>query len=450
MRRVELLLACAVAAGCGQWQRVGSDQGAEPSVTVAQLFDAASVYRAMGLLVAGAPLPFVASVRYLAGPADSTVALVALSLTNEGLRFRRASNEFVAEYRAEIAFRPDSGPPRQVARDEAVRVPTFQETLRADESVIYQQYLTLPPGSYLLSIVVRDRHGPNLARQEQRVAVPSYVAGGLASPVPYYEGSGRTVRTALPRLVANPRATLPFGAGDSLRLYVEAYGTGPGAAVAARILDATNTALWNDTVPLAGDSLLSSATFSLGPDALPLGRAELELGLIGSDQVVRTPILLSFSGQWVIANYDAMVDVLRYFDHPDLVRQLRDAPQDQRAAAWRDFWKKTDPVPITPDNEALVEYFRRVQAANARYREGSLPGWLTDRGEVFITLGDPDEVVDMSSDLNRGGGGVIRWGYIDLRVTLYFEDQTGFGQWRLTPASRADYQQVLARVRRAQ
>ncbi|MGH7646145.1 MAG: GWxTD domain-containing protein [Gemmatimonadales bacterium] len=449
MRPVELVLACAVAAGCGQWQRVGGDRQAEPSVTVAQVFDAASVYRAMGLLVAGAPLPFVASVRYLAGPADSTIALVALSLSNEGLRFQRAGNEFVAEYRAEIAFRPDSGSPRQVARDETVRVPTFQETLRADESVIYQQYLTLPPGSYLLGIVVRDRRGPNFARQEQRVTVPSYAAGGLASPIPYYEGSGRTVRTALPRLVVNPRATLPFGAGDSLRLHVEAYGTGPGAAVAARVLDPTGTALWGGTIALAGDSLLASASFALGPDALPLGRAELELGLIGSDWTVRTPILLSFSGQWVIANYEAMVDVLRYFDHPDLVRRLRDAPQDQRAAAWRDFWKQTDPVPITPDNEALVEYFRRVQAGNARFREGSLPGWLTDRGEVFITLGDPDEVVDMSSDLNREGGGVIRWGYINLRVTLYFEDQTGFGQFRLTPASRADYQQVLARVRRA-
>ncbi|MGH9258582.1 MAG: GWxTD domain-containing protein [Acidimicrobiales bacterium] len=450
MRRVVLVLACVAAAGCGQWQRVGADQRTEPAVGVAQVFDAASVYREMGLLVAGAPFPFVASARYLAGSADTTVALVALSLSNEALRFRRAGNEFVAEYRAEIAFRPDSGSPRQVAGDETVRVPTFQETLRADESVIYQQYLSLRPGSYLLSVVVRDRHSPNFARQEQRVTVPSYAAGGLATPIPYYEGSGRAARTALPRLVVNPRATLPFGVGDSLRVYVEAYGARPGAALSARVLDETGTALWNDTIALVGDSLLASASVALGPDALPLGRAELELGLIGSDQVVRAPILLSFSGQWVIANYDAMVDVLRYFEHPDLVRQLRDAPPEQRAAAWRDFWKQTDPIPITPDNEALVEYFRRVQAANARYREGSLAGWLTDRGEVLITLGDPDEVVDMSSDLNREGGGIIRWGYINLRLTLFFEDQTGFGQFRLTPASRSDYQQVLSRVRRAQ
>lgn len=450
MRRVELVLAGVLAAGCGQWQRVGSDQRAEPSVTVAQVFDAASVYRSMGLLVAGAPLPFVASVRFLAGPADSTVALVALSLSNEGLRFRRAGNQFVAEYRAEIAFRPDSGALRQIARDEAVRVPTFQETLRADESVIYQQYVVLSPGAYLLSIVVRDRHSPNFTRQEQRVTVPSYAAGGLASPIPYYEGFARAARTALPRLIANPRATLPFGAIDSLRVLVEVYGAAPGAAVVARVLDPAGPALWSDTLALAGDSLLASASVSLGPDALPLGRTELELSLVGSDQVVRTPILLSFSGQWVIANYDAMVDVLRYFEHADLVRRLRDTPPEERAVAWRGFWKDTDPVPLTPDNEALAEYFRRVQAANARFGEGSLPGWLTDRGEVLITLGDPDEVVDMSSDLNRGGGGMIRWGYINLRVTLYFEDQTGLGQFRMTPASRADYQQVLARVRRAQ
>jgi len=37
-----------------------------------------------------------------------------------------------------------------------------------------------------------------------------------------------------------------------------------------------------------------------------------------------------------------------------------------------------------------------------------------------------------------------------LRLTLFFQDQTGFGRFRLTPMSRAEYQRVLSRVRRAQ
>ncbi len=44
----------------------------------------------------------------------------------------------------------------------------------------------------------------------------------------------------------------------------------------------------------------------------------------------------------------------------------------------------------------------------------------------------------------------IRWSYTTLRLGLLFQDLTGFGRFELTPGSRADYQQVLARVRRSQ
>src|SRR2546422_1605729 len=53
------------------------------------------------------------------------------------------------------------------------------------------------------------------------------------------------------------------------------------------------------------------------------------------------------------------------------------------------------------ENEALEAYFRRIQIANQRFRESGDPGWLTDRGEVFITLGDPDDVFDFTADVSR-------------------------------------------------
>ena len=49
---------------------------------------------------------------------------------------------------------------------------------------------------------------------------------------------------------------------------------------------------------------------------------------------------------------------------------------------------------------------------------------------------------------SRGGTAVIRWTYNTLQLVLLFVDQTGFGRFRLTPSSRADYMRVLARVRR--
>src|SRR5207245_1687603 len=121
------------------------------------------------------------------------------------------------------------------------------------------------------------------------------------------------------------------------------------------------------------------------------------------------------------------------------VDKLRQAPPDQRPAVWRAFYKATDPVEITPENEALEAYFRRIQIANQRFRESGEPGWLTDRGEVFITLGEPDDVFDFTTDISRAGVRGVRWTYNTLRLTLFFQDNTGFGRFRLTPLSRAEY-----------
>jgi hypothetical protein len=42
----------------------------------------------------------------------------------------------------------------------------------------------------------------------------------------------------------------------------------------------------------------------------------------------------------------------------------------------------------------------------------------------------------------------VRWGYINQRLELFFRDESGFGRLRLLPASRADYERTLARLRR--
>jgi len=451
-RRAAALTALVIfAGGCGSGQRVGRpDASPTGTTTLPRLFDATSVYRSMGFLMGGASLPFVASVRYLAGPTpDSTLALLSVSLTNNTITFQRRGNEFIAEYRVEAAFRTDSGvvPVRQIARDEQVRVRSFQETLRTDESIIFQQFITLPPGTYRVAVMVRDRHGPAFARAERVDTTLRFAAGGLTRPIAIYTAEGRTQRSALPQLVANPRATLPYGA-DSIRFYVEVYGRGPGGLV-ARVVDAGDRELWRDTIPLAGNAELATATLAVAPGNLPVGQAELEAIPAGSVDTTRARFLVSFSNQWVITNFDEMLSLLRHFDRQEWVDSLRRAPPQQRPDLWRAFWRATDPVSITPENEALDDYFRRVQQANIRFQDEGQPGWLTDRGEVFITLGEPDEVLDLSSGLDRSGVRAIRWTYTNLRLVLYFQDQTGFGRFRLTPASRAEYQRVLARVRRS-
>jgi GWxTD domain-containing protein len=414
------------------------------------LFDAGPVYASMGLLVAGPPLPFVATVRYFADSSpDSTLALFALSLANHALSFQRDGSGFTAQYHVEVAFRRDTGSVRQFATDELVRVRTFQETLRADESVIYQQFVAMPPGVYQVDVTVRDRNAPAVSFRQRTDTIARFAGQGMATPLAVYQGPGRHRRAGVPKFVPNPRAMLSYGA-DSLRFYVEVYGARPGTRLAARASDQGGHEVWHDTLALAGDESLGSALVVIAPGDLPVGTGRFEVAPVGAgpEATRTTPFLVSFSDQWAITNYDQMISLLRYFERQEWVGKLRGATPEQRPAVWREFYRATDPNPATPENEALDAYFRRVQLANQRFREAGDPGWLTDRGEVFITLGEPDDVFDFSSDLARTGVRGVRWTYNAFRLTLFFQDQTGFGRYRLTPLSRAEFQRAAALSRR--
>jgi GWxTD domain-containing protein len=443
-------LAAGLAACSSGQQRPVAGPRPEQGAVISGVFDAGSMYGAMGLLVAGPPLPFVATIGYLAdATGDSTLALFGVSLANRALNFQRDGAAFIAHYHVEVAFRADTGAVRQLASDETVRVRTFQETLRADESVIYQQFIAVPPGVYRVMVTLRDQNGPAASHRERTDTVPRFAGQGMSAPLAVYQGAGRTRASDVPKLLVNPRATVSYGA-DTLRFYLEAYGERPGTRLVARALDQGGHEVWHDTLALAGTEALATGLAVLRPGELPVGAGRFEIGRIGADAAaLRTvPFLVSFSDQLAITSYDQMISLLRYFERQDWVDKLRHATPDQRPAVWREFYKATDPVEATPENEALDGYFRRIQIANQRFRESGDPGWLTDRGEVFITLGDPDDVFDFQSDVSRAGVRGIRWTYNSMRLTLFFQDNTGFGRYRLTPLSRAEFQRVVAQRRR--
>src|SRR5207245_10827471 len=112
----------------------------------------------MGLLVAGPPLPFVATLDYVADATpDSTLAVFGLSLSNHALTFQRDGNVFTAHYHVEVTFRADTGAGRKFARDETVRVQGLHEKLRCADSVILAHLHGFPLGIFPVWATGRDR-----------------------------------------------------------------------------------------------------------------------------------------------------------------------------------------------------------------------------------------------------------------------------------------------------
>ena len=57
------------------------------------------------------------------------------------------------------------------------------------------------------------------------------------------------------------------------------------------------------------------------------------------------------------------------------------------------FWKQRNPDPNSSENAFKTEHYRRIKYVNQWFGKNSpTPGWRTDRGRVYILLGEPKEV----------------------------------------------------------
>lgn len=66
---------------------------------------------------------------------------------------------------------------------------------------------------------------------------------------------------------------------------------------------------------------------------------------------------------------------------------------DADAKAFIDlFWARRDPTPDTPVNELRQQMEARIAVADKRYHFGRTPGSQTDRGLVYVLLGEPSDI----------------------------------------------------------
>jgi GWxTD domain-containing protein len=71
---------------------------------------------------------------------------------------------------------------------------------------------------------------------------------------------------------------------------------------------------------------------------------------------------------------------------------------EERDAFIEQFWRRRNPNPDSPENEFREEHYRRIAYANEHFAAGK-PGWMTDRGHIYIAFGPPD-----SQETHPSGG----------------------------------------------
>jgi GWxTD domain-containing protein len=100
------------------------------------------------------------------------------------------------------------------------------------------------------------------------------------------------------------------------------------------------------------------------------------------------------------------------------------------------FWQRRDNNPNTQVNEFKKEFFERINTANARYKTMSNEGYKTDRGRVFLKLGEPDEIDRHPNETDTKPYEVWYYNQVEGGVVYIFADLTGFNYYELLHSTK--------------
>jgi GWxTD domain-containing protein len=121
---------------------------------------------------------------------------------------------------------------------------------------------------------------------------------------------------------------------------------------------------------------------------------------------------------------------VRYIITKEERKIFLELPDPEKEKFKEEFWKRRDPDPRTKENEFKIEYMNRLERANDIFVSEARPGYMTDRGRIFILFGPPDYRETYSAGsydpygfLNGRSGEI--WHYGNFPVIFIDRDNTG-------------------------
>ena len=378
------------------------------------------------------------------GDAAATRVDVYVSVPFELLQFSEFNGTMVGEYSVTTTVRDttgrklfDSTYKRSVIEgDYAV---SRGKTGKADNGL--RRY-DLRPGPYRIEVVIRDVFGRRDHTVMRKIVVPSCNSGAadFSSVMLASDIEQRGERFSIVPYVGD----IIWSNELTLFAFVEVYlkNTPQRCAIAWDITAtdgrtlasgigepfvADNTAV-QSFVPLTVAQRLIPGTYSL----------RLRLHTVNNLDVADTSITLaersrpyivprSMTGS-VLSDVSLAIRQLIYVASQSDIDVIQSGTSEaDRLDRFEEYWKKLDPTPSSVRNEALEDYYARIEQANRRFKSYT-EGWLTDMGRVFVIYGEPTNIERFTAQ--NGVSLVVRWIYNNSQ-SFTFEDNTGFGDYRL-------------------
>ncbi len=368
---------------------------------------------------------------------DSTRLDLYLAVPSEALSFERNGAQFIARYQARIKVEGSGKSWLDTTFMRTVRTPAGASGAR-QHMEFYQLPVVVPAGSYVASLELLDQR-TNLAISNKRnvttidyTKFPFTLSGLLLVNKIREDSSGFVITPLLTEDVSR--------AAEGYFIFFEAYNnTGKTSfTLTTEYRTPDGKGVQSQSVAKTIPAGRSQQWIRLGYTGISRGSYMVELKAHPADDSTQTlaatqrMVRIEGSVDRLPLSEDELnekISQLRYVATQTEMDYIRDGEGfNERQKRYSEFWQRLDPTPGTPQNEAMDDYFGRIQYANDRYRSYAA-GWLTDKGRVYIIYGPPDNV---TTDPFRSDGKAIEtWQYYDRGLRLVFVDESGFGDFRL-------------------
>jgi GWxTD domain-containing protein len=355
---------------------------------------------------------------------------VAITVPYSELQWIRRDRGWAAGAEFTVAFEPRHGPGVGDVWERRLLVADFGLTRSPNTSMVERRTIPASPGRYDVRIGIRGVDGGEASVARSTIEVPDYsrVPVGFADlEIGVADSAGAFAPVITRRFGANvarlaARATLfDRRSGTWPREYVFRW----------RILDDLTQELVHGeqkvTLAHSAEPVIVRPTES----NLFLGAYvfEVELAEGKSKWRVERSFEVEESGPPRGREYERMLEPLALIADSREMAALRVDDPAEQVRAWEEFWRRRDPTPDTPRNEAMLEFFRRVRYADQHF-QGFGPGWRSDMGRIYIKYGPPDQVESRPASATVPQLEI--WYYNQPYRRFVFADREGFGRYILT------------------
>ncbi|MCD6097311.1 GWxTD domain-containing protein [bacterium] len=281
--------------------------------------------------------------------------------------------------------------------------------------------LLAPPGDYSIEIFLEDKYAKKRYSKKKKIRLPDYKKGeSQLSDILFFKSVAGTLYPLLTPDID------PTDTGNYI--YFECY---PKEKTDSILLDicishrGTGKDCEKKSFPTSEVIRvyhpLAFSTFSSGKYSISVRK--------GGEEASRELYIYLDPEKELLFDTKAAVSKLSLIASSTELDSIRNAKTDEeKLSIWENFWKRRDPSPGTAENEAKDEYYRRIRWAN-EHLSGLLPGWTSDRGQIYILYGEPDEIEVHPFELNSKPYEI--WYYYQLDKEFIFVDKTGFGDYIL-------------------